>query len=200
VDKAAAGDAIKPVEVESDHESTSRRGQARGGVFMSTKNDYSDAEWKAISTAPVAAGLLITASDASGLAQEVVVVGHAISTSTLGDAPEIVKVLTHHIKAGGGTPDMPDLPGGGHAPTKAALISVVRAAVGALQRKSPAEAESYKAWLASVTAKVSCASMEGRRNGNGRPQLNPDEDDALRQLTDVLAVSLGTTPLVARRS
>ena len=162
---------------------------------MSTKNDYSDAEWRAISTAPVAAGLLIAASDASGLAQEVGVVGHAISTSTLGDAPEIVKVLTHHIKAGGGTPDVPDLPDGGHSQTKAALIGVVRAAVGALQQKSPSEAESYKAWLASVAAKVSCASMHGGRNHNGRPGPNPDEEEALRQLADVLAA-----PIVVRHS
>jgi hypothetical protein len=33
---------------------------------MSTKTDYSAEEWKAISGAPVAAGLLITLSDPSG--------------------------------------------------------------------------------------------------------------------------------------
>ena len=82
---------------------------------MTTKNDYTDSEWKAISTAPVAAGLSITASETSRHAREVMVVGKAISMSTLGDAPEIGKVLTHHIRAGGGTPEMPDLPAGSRA-------------------------------------------------------------------------------------
>jgi hypothetical protein len=164
---------------------------------MSTKNDYSDAEWKAISTAPVAAGLLITASDTSGLSREVMVVGKAISRSTLGDAPEIVKVLTHHIRAGGGTPEMPDLPAGSRAQTKDALIGIVRAAVGVLQQKSPAEAESYKAWLASVTAKVSFASREERHMASGRSLASPDEEAALRELAAVLAVD---PPMRSRRS
>ena len=164
---------------------------------MSTKDDYSDAEWKAISTAPVAAGLLITASDASRLAKEVIVVGKAISRSTLGDAPEIVKVLTHHIRAGGGTPEMPDLPEGCRAQTKDALIGVVRAAVGVLQRKSPEEAESYKAWLAAVTAKVSFASLEERHIAGGRSLASADEEEALHELSTVLAVD---PPLRSRRS
>ena len=164
---------------------------------MSTKDDYSDAEWKAISTAPVAAGLLITASDASRLAKEVTVVGKAILRLTLGDAPEIVKVLTHHIRAGGGTPEMPDLPAGCRAPTKDTLIGIVRAAVGALQQKSPGEAESYKAWLAAVTAKVSFASREERHIASGRLLASADEEEALRELSAVLAVY---PPLRSRRS
>jgi hypothetical protein len=59
---------------------------------MSTKTDYSAEEWKAISGAQVAAGLLITVSDASGLviAREAIAVGKAIARSALGGAPEIV--------------------------------------------------------------------------------------------------------------
>lgn len=159
---------------------------------MSTKTDYSDAEWKAISTAPVAAGLLITASDASGLAREAMAVGRAISRSTLGDAPEIVKALANTVKAGGGTPELPDLPSGGRALTRDALIDIVRAAVGALQLKSPAEAESYKAWLASVTAKVSHASKEAV--GIGGPRVSAEEQEGLRQLADVLSVNAPARP------
>ena len=159
---------------------------------MSTKSDYTDAEWKAISTAPVAAGLLITASDGSGLAKEAIAVGLAISRSTLGDAPEIVKALAYTVKAGGGTPALPDLPAGGRAQTNDALIGIVRAAVGALQTKSPAEAESYKAWLASVTAKVSHASKEPLAIAGAR--ATTEEQEALRQLADILGVSAPTRP------
>ena len=58
---------------------------------MSKKTDYSPEEWKAISGAPVAAGLFITLSDASGpvgIAKEAMAVGKAITESAVGDAPE----------------------------------------------------------------------------------------------------------------
>ena len=63
---------------------------------MSTKTDYTSDEWKAISSAPVAAGLLISLADASGpvgLAKEAIAVGKAIAESTESDVPKIVKSL-----------------------------------------------------------------------------------------------------------
>ncbi len=63
---------------------------------MSTKNDYSAEEWKAITGAPVAAGLYITLADASGpvgIAKEAMAVGKAITESAGADAPEVVKAL-----------------------------------------------------------------------------------------------------------
>jgi hypothetical protein len=93
---------------------------------MSTKNDYSAEEWKAISAAPVAAGLLITLSDASGpvgIAKEAMAVGKAISDSALGDAPEIVKSVGESVRSGGGRPELPDVPHGDRAKTKEALGS-----------------------------------------------------------------------------
>jgi hypothetical protein len=72
---------------------------------MSNKANYSAEEWKAISAAPVAAGLLITLSDASGpvgIAKEAMAVGKAITDSARGDAPEIVKALAETVKSGGG--------------------------------------------------------------------------------------------------
>src|SRR5262245_37559123 len=119
---------------------------------MSTKNDYNDTEWRAISAAPVAAGLLITLSDASGpvgVAKEAMAVGRAISDSAAGDAPEIVKALAESVKAGGGRPTLPDVPAGNREQTKEALASVLKAAAGALQSKSPGEVRRYKEWLVS---------------------------------------------------
>src|SRR4029450_6466097 len=158
---------------------------------MSTKNDYSAEEWKAISAAPVAAGLLITLSDASGpvgIAKEAMAVGKAISDSALGDAPEIVKSVGESVRSAGGRPELPDVPHGDLAKTKEALISVIKTAVGALQTKSPTEVESYKAWLVSVAAKVAQASKEGGFLGIGGTLVSNDEQEALKQLTDVLGV------------
>src|SRR5262245_48045159 len=103
---------------------------------MSTKNDYSTEEWKAISAAPVAAGLFITLSDASGpvgIAKEAIAVGKAITDSAQGDAPEIVKSLAAMVKSGGERPELPDVPTGDRAQTKDALIGAIRTAVGAVE-------------------------------------------------------------------
>jgi hypothetical protein len=165
---------------------------------MSTKNDYSEAEWKAISAAPVAAGLLMTFADLGGpvgIAKEALAVGRAISATTLGDAPEIVKTLTENVKRGGGPPELPNVPTADRTQTTLALIGVVKTAVGAVQKKSPSEIESYKTWLASVAARVSHASKAGGLLGG--TQFNTDEQQVLAQLADVLAVSASTA--VARR-
>jgi hypothetical protein len=156
---------------------------------MSTKDDYTDAEWTAISTAPVAAGLLITSSDASAAAKHAMTVGRVISTSLRG-APEIVVAVANNIKAGAPIPDVPNFPAGTHAQTNAALIGIVEAAVRALQTKSPGETERYKAWLAAVTAKVSCESKLERAVDLARPLVNADEAKAVQQLADVLGVSV----------
>ncbi len=137
---------------------------------MSNKNDYSQAEWNAIFAAPVAAGLLITLSDVSGpvrIVKEAMAVGRAISESGLGDAPEVVKALAESVKAGGGRPELPHVPTGDRAKTKDALFGIINAAVAALQAKSPDEVEHYKAWLASLAAKVSHASKDGGFLGIG---------------------------------
>lgn len=167
---------------------------------MSTKNDYSEAEWKAISAAPAAAGLLITRADVSGpvgIAKEAAAVGKAISESALGDAPEIVKTLAESVKRGGGRPELPDLPTADRTQTTRTLIGVVRTAVGAVQTKSPSETESYKTWLASVAARVSQASKAGGLIGLSGTQFSTNEQEALAQLADVLGVSASTT--AARR-
>jgi hypothetical protein len=159
---------------------------------MSKKNDYSDAEWKAISGAPVAAGLLITLADASGpvgIAKEALAVGKAISESGGGgDAPEIVKALAESVKSGA-RPELPDVPTGDRAQMKAALVNILKTAVAAVQTKSPAEVEPYKTWLASVATKVSQASKEGGFLGIGGTLVSADEQAALKQLSEVLGIA-----------
>ena len=163
---------------------------------MSTKTDYSTDEWKAISGAPVAAGLFVTLSDASGpvgIAKEALAVGKAITDSATGDAPEVVKSLAESVKSGGERPELPDVPTGDPAKTKDALIGAIRAGIGAVERKSPDEADAYKTWLASVAARVSQASKEGGFLGIGGTRVSSDEQEALNQLADVLGVK-PTTP------
>ena len=72
---------------------------------MSTKTDYDSEEWKSISAAPVAAGLMIILSDARdpvGVANAMTV-GNAITQSARGDLPDFVKSLVETVtrRAGG---------------------------------------------------------------------------------------------------
>jgi hypothetical protein len=158
---------------------------------MSTKNDYSAEDWKAITGAPVAAGLFITLSDASGpigIAREAMAVGKAIADSASVDAPEIVKSVATALQDAGGKPELPDVPRGDRAQTRLALIAVINQAVGAVEKRSPDEAGGYKTWLASVAHKVSEASKEGSILGFGGTLVSEDEQQGLRELGEVLGV------------
>lgn len=162
---------------------------------MSKKQDYTEAEWKTIAAAPVAAGLFITMSDPSGpvgVAKEAMAVGKAITDAASGETPEVVKAIAESTKAAGGRPELPDFPKGDRNSAKEALTGVIKTAVGAVQTKSPAEADSYKAWLGSVAMKVAQASKEGGFLGIGGTLVSKEEQDALTQLAGVLGVSAQT--------
>jgi hypothetical protein len=159
---------------------------------MSTKLHYSETDWKAISAAPVAAGLLIRLSDASGpvgMTKEALAVARAIAQTASGDAPEIVKALTDHVRHGGGRPDLPTVPSGNRLQAKTALIDTLRTAVCAVQRKSPGEVEGYKTWLACVTAKVAHASKDDGFAAVGRTDVSPRDEEAISQLADILSAA-----------
>jgi len=167
---------------------------------MSTRQDYNESEWKAISSAPLAAGMLITLSDASGpigIAKEAMAVSKAISESATGDAPEVVKSLAESARTWGGRPAMPQIPRGDREQAKHALIGAINAAVDAVETKSPAEVESYKTWLASVALRVAHAAKEGGFLGMGGTPVSAEEQAAVEQLAALLNVS---TPQIPARS
>jgi hypothetical protein len=159
---------------------------------MSTKNDYSADEWMAISAAPAAAGLAITLFDFSGTVrnaedEDMDTVAKTV-TRALVDAPEIVRVVAE-LLSGSSQPALPALPAGDRLHTREALISIVRMAVHAIEMKSPAEVEAFKAWLASVAAKVCHATSRGR----GRTHVSCDQQDTINRLAEVLAVTVVST-------
>ena len=145
---------------------------------MSTQQDYNEAEWKAITAAPLAAGMLITLSDASGplgIAKEAMAVSRAIADSATGDAPEVVKSLAESARTWGGRPAIPDIPRGNREQAKDALVRHINSAVTAVETKSPAEAEQYKTWLTSVAVRVAHASKEGGFFGVGGVPVSAEE-------------------------
>lgn len=159
---------------------------------MSTQRDYNEAEWKAISSAPLAAGMLITLSDASGpigIVKEAMAVSKAIADSATGDTPEVVKSLAESTKTWEGRPAIPDIPRGNREQAKEALVRAIEAGVSAVESKSPAEVEKYKTWLASVAVRVAHASKEGGFLGVGGIPVSAEERAAVEQLAALLNVS-----------
>jgi hypothetical protein len=167
---------------------------------MSTKTDYDSEEWKSISAAPVAAGLMIILSDARDPigVSNAMTVGNAITQSARGDLPDFVKALVETVTRRAGGPELPEIPAGDRRQAKNLLIATISKAVRTVERKSPTEAETYKAWLAVVAAKVSRASKQGGLSGFIDAPLSFDEREAVEQLAGVLAVSRASR--VARSS
>ena len=173
---------------------------------MSTKTDYDSEEWKSISAAPVAAGLMIILSDARdpvGVANAMTV-GNAITQSARGDLPDFVKSLVETVTRRAGGPELPEIPANDRRQAKNVLIATMSTAVRTVERKSPAEVEAYKVWLAVVAANVSRASKQSGLSGFIDAPLSFDEKEALEQLASVLAVrwrdrvELSATPAASR--
>jgi hypothetical protein len=111
-----------------------------------------------------------------------VVGGRTITQQRVVDAPGIARVIADSLKRGSGRPAVQ---AGDRARTREALIGTVRMAVRAIEMKSPAEAEPFKAWLASLAAKVCHAANAGSEC----PQITRDRQDTIDRLAGVLAVT-----------
>jgi hypothetical protein len=154
---------------------------------MSASNDYSADEWKAISASPMAVGLAIALSEAAGpdaSAIDPVVVSRAVTQSGLVDAPEIVRVLVERVKAGTDGFELSDLASVDRPEMMEALIETVGTAVNAIEVKSPGEVEPFRAWLASVAAKVCHATSPA----NGVIQVSRETQDIIERLARILGV------------
>ncbi len=156
---------------------------------MSKQSDYTPEEWKAISAAPVMAGLLVTVSDLSGpigTAKEAFAIVKGVTQAAAGSTNELIKAVAEGINQQGGRPELPDTPRD-QAGARAALIEGCRRAVAIVAQKSPAEAEDFKAWLTSLAQKTAEASKEGGFLGIGGTPVSEAESAALKELSAALS-------------
>jgi hypothetical protein len=152
---------------------------------MSTPNDYNADEWQAIAAAPVAAGLAVAYAEGTVRAFDALAIERAIARSTIGDAPEIVRVV-RSVNMRSGRNDLAGVPANERGRHAERLIAIIGTAVRAVQRHSPAEVEPFKAWLASVAAKVFHApNVAGLQTTVGRA-INRRERAVVERLADVL--------------
>jgi hypothetical protein len=159
---------------------------------VSTKRDYSDAQWTTIAAAPAAAGLLITIADASGplgVVKEGMAVTRAVTDTTTSDLPEVVTSLVADVRSGAIKPALPKLPYTDREQVRAVLMETIKAAVVAVEAASPTEVPAFKTWLVATATRVAQASKEGGFLGIGGTLVSPEEQAAL----DELAAALGVT-------
>lgn len=149
-------------------------------MLMSTIKDYSVDEWRAISAAPTAIALAMTVSfdEANGWDDDPTAVDGAITRPA--DAPEIIKILVEKLKTEPHRDELLQTTAADRAHAAETWVATVRAAVRAIEVRSPAEAEAFKAWLAWLATKV----CHGAHNGHADHQAIVD------QLTEVLRVTL----------
>ena len=157
---------------------------------MSTVKDYLPEEWTAIAGAPAAAGLLISLADPSGLigsAKEGMAVARAITEGIDDSSPEVLRSLADEVKAGHLRPELPSLPFTDRDKARAVLMERIKAAVAAVEAKSPSEVVGVKTWIVATATRVAQASREGGFLGFGGVAVSDDERAAI----DALALTLG---------
>jgi hypothetical protein len=176
----------------ADDASAPTPADASEGVIVSTRIDYTAEEWGAISTAPHAAQLYVRMANSlaeSSAAIEPVLVGQENTAPAAADVPELIRGVVDSIRCGAGRAVVQ----GGLATDrdKQVLLATIKAAVRAIELRSPVEVEPYKAWLASAAAKALRTS--GPRNPLSDRQRSQGQLEEFRPLADVLAVGARQT-------
>lgn len=157
--------------------------------------EYTPEEWKVLVTAPTAAGLLMSLSDASGLvglAKESMAVARAISDAAAGDVPAVVKAMAEEIRKGV-RPAMPSVPTTDRDQSRAVLLEAVMAGVAVVAAKSPTEEAGFRQWLVATASQVAHASKEGGFLGIGGTLVSAEEQAALAALAAALDVPVPPT-------
>src|SRR5215213_1212494 len=142
---------------------------------MSKQSDYTPEEWKAITAAPMLAGLVVSVSDLSGpvgTLKEAFAVAKAVAETATNTSSELIRILAEGMKTWSGRPDIPELPKDQEG-ARAALINSCKQAVDVVAQKSTAE-----------------AAKEGGFLGIGGTRVSEAETTALKDLAATLGVSV----------
>jgi hypothetical protein len=165
-------------------------GMTQEDTSMSKASDYSPEEWQLITSAPMAAGMLVSVADMSGpigLAKEAMAVVKAVTDTSSGSTNELIKSVAEAIKAQRGKTGLSDVRGD-RASVHTALLDRCKQAAALVTQKSPAEAKDYKQWLLSLAKASAGASNEGGFLGFGGTTVSESESSTVRELASALGV------------
>jgi hypothetical protein len=161
---------------------------------MTTKSDYTEAEWATLLRAPIVAGMAISIADPGGpieTTHEVMATLRAVTAP--GSDAELVRSVSEEIAA---TAKEHDNPVGDFKPkgTMAAqqVLDEVRAANEILTAKAaPDEAAAFRDWLLAVAQAAADAAKEGGFMGFHAERVSAGEKEMLARLASTLGIDAG---------
>jgi len=163
---------------------------------MTTKADFTAAEWNQIQRAPFMAGLAVVAASPSGpfgVIKELFAVGKMLGeVKTQGASNELIKALVADIEAGAKDLNAPaELKGKTPDQVKSYTIESCRQAAALIEKKAkPEEAQAFKQWLVSAAQKVASAAKEGGFLGFGGTRVSEQEAATIKELSTALGIKV----------
>jgi hypothetical protein len=154
---------------------------------MTTRADFNAEEWATVVDAPIYAALRVIAASHGGRLRESLALGHAYQDAHARQGQS--ELLNELLKS----PPAIDAGELRHAQSNVAEVATqqLRDAIGIVGAKAtPAETDSYKAFVMTVAQAVASAHKEGGFLGIGGKQITEAENQAL----DELSIALGSPP------
>ncbi|HKG22910.1 MAG TPA: hypothetical protein VKC34_13500 [Blastocatellia bacterium] len=159
--------------------------------MMSSKNDFTPDEWKALLRAPMMVGHAIAGAAPSGrvgYVQEMKAVADAIvDASEQAAAGPLVQAVVGEIRSNAAADSRGPTETVSAADIKGRAIEACGRAASILRAKADAkEGEAYKAWLLDVGARVATAAKEGGFLGLGGARVSRGEEEVLSEIAAAL--------------
>jgi len=157
---------------------------------MTTKADFTSAQWDALRNAPHIAALAVAAAGASGLGtfKESFAAMEGVMGAQKSDNALLRELSTREEAVAGqqflrGQVSLGMNPQGLIDKLQGLATEQLGLAMSALQAKSPADAQAYAAWVAGIAKKVSEAATEGGFLGFGGERVSAAETAMIDKLT-----------------
>lgn len=163
---------------------------------MSTRTDYTDAEWERLERAPIIAGLAISIADPGGpieLAKESTATLKTLIEATQSQghgslATEVSKAAVELLQVEHKSPVGDFKPKGALAAT--AILDELRAVDALLTEKAtPEEADGFRALLVEATERAANAAKEGGFLGFHAERVSQGETDMLAKVRDAVGAA-----------
>jgi hypothetical protein len=152
------------------------------------KARFTDAEWRQIRMAPVAATLYIASASPSGitgLAKEVMTSGETMQSIVKDAAPtSLVDVAYGSVPA---KSELEEETGVAKDAPREALLKSLQAAAACIKAKSPSDARSFTDTMVALSRKVAEASKEGSFLGIGGTLVSKEEEQAIAEISSAVA-------------
>jgi hypothetical protein len=163
---------------------------------MAGKSDFAPAEWRKVLEAPLLAGFAISAADPSGFIEtleEAFASASALAEAKAGGGEGLIKAVVEDLLTSSGRHDAREgvrtvVQGAQLAEMKDRALAELKTTATILDVKAPADAKSFKSWLAHIAKRVAESGTEGGLLGFGGVKVSEIEKATLVQISKTLGV------------